>query len=332
MPGLGDRQWTATSAGNPDQARLLTKVAWLYHERGIRQSQIAEDLHISQARVSRLLRRAADVGIVRVSVVTPRGVFTELEQVLQQRFGLQEIVVADTRPEAGDAELMSALGAAAASYLEMTLIGGDTIGISSWSSTLLATVGTMRPRPSLHADAVVQVLGDFGMVGSQSSGARLTGELAQVTGARPVYLSAPGLIASSSIRTALSRDPNIAEVLAQYRKLTVLLIGIGTLEPSVLLPQSGNLITAAELDQLRAAGAVGDLCLRFFNAEGRMVASPLDQRVVGITPKEMRAVPRTIAVAGGGRKFSAIRGALRGGWMDVLVTDLQTAERLEAED
>jgi predicted XRE-type DNA-binding protein len=37
------------------QVRLMTKVARMYHERGIRQADIAEALNISQAKVSRLL-------------------------------------------------------------------------------------------------------------------------------------------------------------------------------------------------------------------------------------------------------------------------------------
>jgi DNA-binding transcriptional regulator LsrR (DeoR family) len=33
-------------------------------------------------------------------------------------------------------------------------------------------------------------------------------------------------------------------------------------------------------------------------------------------------------VAGGARKFAAIRGAVRGGWINILITDRATAVRL----
>ena len=72
----------------PDQLRLLTKVARMYHERGLRQPQIAAQLHISQPRVSRLLKQAAEMGIVRTMVVPPTGVYTDLEEAIERRYGM----------------------------------------------------------------------------------------------------------------------------------------------------------------------------------------------------------------------------------------------------
>ncbi|MBK8047332.1 MAG: hypothetical protein IPK16_09565 [Anaerolineales bacterium] len=47
---------------------------------------------------------------------------------------------------------------------------------------------------------------------------------------------------------------------------------------------------------------------------------------------QLRRVDRSIGVAGGPRKFNAILGAIRGGWVNVLVTDLLTARRLTAAE
>ena len=43
---------------------------------------------------------------------------------------------------------------------------------------------------------------------------------------------------------------------------------------------------------------------------------------------QLKRVHRTVGVAGGRRKAAAIRGALLGGWIHVLVTDHTTAEAL----
>src|SRR5690349_18308412 len=88
-----------------DQVRLLTKVARMYHERGMRQPQIAEQLHISQPRVSRLLKRAGELGIVCTTVVSPRGVHAELEERLEKAYALVEVVVADTDESADEAQI-----------------------------------------------------------------------------------------------------------------------------------------------------------------------------------------------------------------------------------
>ncbi len=311
-----------------DHLRLLTKVARLYHEHGIRQPQIAAQLHVSQPRVSRLLKQAVELGIVRTTVITPPGVYGELEEAIEGRYGLQEVVVVDTHGATDEQQILPALGSAAAKYLETTLTGGDRIGISSWSATLLATVDAMRPGPTPTAAQVVQLLGGIGIVTAQTHATRLTGRLAELTGADAVYLPAPGLVAAAATRQAVATDPSTESVFRAFEDLTMVLVGVGSLEPSQLLRDSGNAIAVEEQESLRQLGAVGDVCLRFFDQRGEHVDSSLDDRVVGITHEALRAVPRRVAVAGGERKYTAIRAALRGGWLTVLVTDLVVAQRL----
>ena len=311
--------------------RLLTRVARMYHEHDIRQPVIAEQLHISQSRVSRLLKQAADLGLVRVTVITPAGVHADLEEDLERRFGLRDAVVTDVDEAPSEQALLSAIGAAAAVYLETTLTGGDRIGISSWSATLLATVEAMAPRSGRVAESVVQVIGGVGNATSQVYATRLAEHLASLAGAEAVFLPAPGLAGSAAARHALVSDRHVSEVLAGYPELTMVLAGVGSLDPSPLLAESGNALDDVEQEKLREAGAVGDICLRFFDERGRLVASPLDERVIGIDVDTLRMIPRVVAVAGGSRKYTAIRAALRGRWINVLITDVHTARRLASE-
>jgi len=124
------------------------------------------------------------------------------------------------------------------------------------------------------------------------------------------------------------QDPSIGDVMKSWKELDLALVGIGSLAPSPLLRQSGNALTQAEQDQLRNAGAVGDVCLRFFDTSGATVKTPLDERVMSITPADLMQVPRRVGVAGGASKYRAIRAALRGAWVNVLVTDLDTGRAL----
>lgn len=51
-----------------------------------------------------------------------------------------------------------------------------------------------------------------------------------------------------------------------------------------------------------------------------------------MTLQQLRKVDRVVGVAGGVRKTAAIRAALRGGLVNVLITDRFTAERLLQPD
>ena len=311
----------------PDQLRLLARVARMYYEQGLRQPQIAAQLHVSQSRVSRLLRQATDAGIVRTVVSMPRGVYTEIEERVQTHNGLRDVVVVDIEGSQGD--VIPALGAATAAFLNETLIGFDVIGISSWSSTLLAAVDIMRPKSSAVSESVVQMFGGVGEPAVQVQATRLLSRFADITGARPIFMPTPGVVSTPEVREAVIHDAAIHEVTEAWNRLTVTLVGIGSLDPSPLLFRSGNAIAAADQDQLRELGAVGDVCLRFFDRDGQLVQSRFNDRVLGITPEQLKQVDRRIGVAGGAQKYSAIRAAVLGGWINVLITDIDTARRLQ---
>lgn len=309
-----------------DRLRLLTRVARLYHEQGVRQPEIARHLHLSRARVSRLLKEAGERGIVRTLVVPPAGVHSALEEELAARFKLVDVVVVDV--EGSGPEVSAALGTGAAAYLDATLIGGDVIGVPSWSSTLLATVEALPPKRTRVAERVVQVVGGLGSPEAQLQANRLTGRLADITGAKPVFVPSHGLVGSPGLRHAVMRNPRVVEVRQQWSSLTLALVGIGTQQPSALVRRSAGGLTLEEQTELARLGAVGDVCLRYFDRHGRRVESSLDRRVIGIDAADLRRVPRRVAVAGGAEKAEAILGAVRGRWINILVTDLGVARLL----
>lgn len=312
------------------QVRLLTKVARMYHERGVRQADIAAALNISQAKVSRLLKRAEAVGIVRTTVTVAPGVYADLEERLEEQYGIAEAVVVDVESDADEAELLAAIGAGAAAYLEATLSGGDRIGVSSWSQTVLAMVDRLRPFTVRGATEVVQLLGGIGAPEAQSHSNRILGELARMLGAEPVYVQAPGVVASPAIRDSLLSDPSMQEVTRHWRELTMSIMGIGSIEPSDVLATSGNAFAAEERRALVDDGAVGDICHRIFRADGSLVHGDLDDRIIAIPVDDLTRIPRRVGIAGGSRKLDAIHGALTGGWVTTLVTDLRTANDLTA--
>lgn len=311
---------------NPEQMRLMAKVARMYHERGLLQPQIAAELHISQSRVSRLLRQATNLGIVRTVVTLPNTLYTALEMQLRDALDMLDVVVVDATGAASD--VTPALGAATATYLSETLTGGDSLGISSWSATLLAAVEAMAPKSTSVVDVVAQLLGGVGDPQVQVQATRMLDRLSILTGAQPLLMPTPAVVNTPSLQKALIKDPAVADAVRAWSTLTVALVGIGTLDASPMLRQSGNAITSKDREALRDAGAVGDVCLRFFDRNGDLVDAPIQDRVLGISPDTLKRIPRRIGVAGGGPKLSAIRGAVKGGWVNILITDLETGRQL----
>jgi DNA-binding transcriptional regulator LsrR (DeoR family) len=224
------------------------------------------------------------------------------------------------------------LGAATAYFLETTVKPGTSIGISSWSRSLFAMVEALHPGDSCRGGKVVQILGGVGHVGTEHHATYLAQRLAALIGANAVLLQAPGIVGSAEARRVLARDGSVRQASELFEHLDLALVGIGSMEPSRLLATSGNVFSPRERAQLSRQGAVGDICFRYYDAEGAPIKSPLMQRVIGIEPAVLKRVPRVVGVAGGRPKMRAILGALRGRWIDVLITDHRTAEGLLSAD
>lgn len=307
----------------------MTKVAKLYYESNLTQIEIAERLGISQATVSRLFNRAKKESIIRIVVNVPKGVNAELETALIHKYELKDAIVVDCLSE-DENQIMSDIGAAAAYYMETTIRDGEVIGISSWSSTLLAMLDAIHPLSNISGVQVVQVLGGVGNPSAEAHALRLTGRFASQVNGTPIFLPAPGIVGSEAALEILMEDPYVKEVIQFFDQITMALVGIGSVQPSKLLDLSGNVFSREEQDFLRSHGAVGDILLHFYDAQGRPVESSFNNRVISMQLHQLRQVDRSIGVAGGARKFEAIRGALSGHWINILITDRSTAENLIA--
>ena len=310
-----------------NELRLISRVAQMYHIEGRRQAEIAEHLRLSQATVSRMLKRAEAEDIVRTSVIPPVGTYSELEGGLRDKFKLPEAIVVECT-EDRDGAIMARIGEAAAHLLEVTLSPGEIIGVSSWSQTIFKMVENIHPQKSAQAKYVVQTLGGMGDPSVQTHATQLTTRLARLTGAEPKLLPVQGVTTSREAKLLMQADPFVRETMDLFGSITLAIVGIGAVEPSELLARSGNIFSSRELADLAEAGAVGDISLRFFDKDGKPVKTPLDDRVIGLPLEDLIRVERVIALAGGAKKTAAIAGALRVGVIGTLVTDKFTAQRL----
>ena len=310
-----------------DQLRLMAKVARLYYNSSLRQVEIADRLKISQTRVSRLLQQAEKHGIVRTVVVPLLGLNAELEEGIEARYGVAEAYVVDAVAD-DEADFVRELGEAAASILENLPVDVPVVGVNSWSRTVRRMVEALSPIRTGTA-TVVEMLGDLGPPDLQHDAARSTQRLASLTGAEPVFLRTPGVVSSREVRHALlDHDGYARQALELLAGLDLALVSVGGCGVDPPLRAGTNFFSHQQLEEVVAAGAVGQICLRFLDADGNPVASALDDLVTAVTLEQLRAAKRRWVVAGGRAKLPAIRAALSGGWVDTFVTDTDTARWL----
>ncbi|RVJ05117.1 sugar-binding transcriptional regulator [Sinorhizobium meliloti] len=315
--------------GRLNELRLIARVAQMYHIEGKRQAEIAETMRMSQATVSRMLKRAEQEDIVRTTVIPPAGTFADLETALRERYGLTEAIVIDCS-EDRDGAIMARIGEAAAHFLEVTLQQDEIVGVSSWSQTILRMVDNIHPLKTAKAKYVVQILGGMGDASVQTHATQLTARLARLTGGEPRLLLVQGITSSREAKLVMLADPVVRETMDLFGRLSLAIVGIGAVEPSELLARSGNIFSRQEMSMLHEAGAVGEISYRFYDKDGKPVETPLNERVIGISLEDLRKTDRVMALAGGESKTQAIAGALNLGVIDVLVTDKFTAARLTA--
>lgn len=306
---------------------LATRVAVLYYERNMSQTDIAKQFGISQATVSRLLKLAQDLGTVKIVVKKPIESYPYLEDRLKEKYGLKNVVVTRGFPQ-NEIQTIQSIAKAAAFFLETEIRSNEIIGIACWSEVLYHTINYMTPFGNIKNCEVVQILGGIGDPSAEIHALQLTRRLSQILNGKMFLLTAPALVSSIEAKRSLLEDPSIRETISKYNELTLAITGIGALQPSQLLQKSGNILEKTELEILKQKGAIGEVCLHFFNERGEVLKGELDDRIMGISIEQLSKVNRVVGIAGGERKHRAILGALKGKIVNILITDHLTAEFL----
>jgi DNA-binding transcriptional regulator LsrR (DeoR family) len=302
-----------------------TRIAWLYYVEGLTQAEIASRLGISRVKVVRDLQAGRQTGLVQIQINGRLAPCVALERALERRFALREAVVVPT-PRDGT-HLPATLGVALGSWLSERVGPGQTLGIG-WGRTLYWSVRALR-RTHLPDLAVVSLLGGIGR-GSEINMYETASRVAEALGAQCYYLAAPAFASSPGLRDMLLAQEALREVLDRGRRADIAVVSVGSLGAEATNRRIG-LIDAEDARALAARGAVGDLLCTFLDEAGRPVDHPLNGRAVGLRVDDLKRVPAGVLASGGAEKVPVLRGVLAGGYVNHLITDERTAERLLEE-
>ncbi len=317
----------SSTSDEREHIELLLKVARMYYEDGATQAHIAKQVGYSRPTVSRLLTEAREQGVVHIRITHPLERAMSMEQELAQKFGLLGARIADSE-DLGDHT--QKIARCAADYIIETSPDDSTIAVSN-GYAVNATVEAM-PRMGWGASRVIQAIGaadnDEVLVDASETCRRLASRL----GGRHFALPAPLVVSSAEVATSLIQSNQVANILHHASHADMALVGIGTIEDRHSGYIFDGYVEPETSKVVNSAGAVGHICGHHFDAAGRHIVTPMCSRTIGITLQELAELPRVVGVAWGEHKLEAIRAALLGRFVSVLVTDRETATALLASE
>ncbi len=303
--------------------KTAISAAKLYYQSGYSQSEIAKELGLSRPSVSRLLQYAKDMGFVRIEIFDPIEDQSHLAQKVAAAYQLKDVCIANA-PIENEEDIKKYIGRRGASYLNDIVQDGDIIGVG-WGTTLHCLCHALVSHP-LRGAQIVQLEGGITLSSSETYANEILERFAKNYETIAQYLPLPVLFDSKEVKEMVYRDRHIHRVLELGRNANIAVFSVGTVRDNALFFQLGY-ADPKEKEYLKAH-AVGDICSRFFDKDGRISSKELNDRTVGIELEWLRHKEYSILLSGGEAKIASIHAALKGGYANVLITDQFTAKKL----
>ncbi len=316
-----------------DDVRLIFKCCCLYYQDGLGQQEICQRLGISRPTVSRMLSLGRERGIVRIELRNPDNeMFGQMEQDMEKTFHLQEVVIVQSSPlqqeKQEETRSQTDIGRAALQFLSRILNDGDYVGVS-----MGLTVRNVVQSDYLIDERIpctfVPLVGGIGESRLEIHSNYLVQKFASRFGGECVQFFLPAVLSHKEVLEAILKESMIQRVFKLYRKLDVAVLGIGIPHTESSTIFRTGYVDHDILERFSRMKAVGDIALRYFDIQGN--TEPFDdfnERVAGIPLDQLKKVPRRIGIAGGIQKSEAVLGAIRGGYINILITDIDCAKRM----
>lgn len=304
-----------------DNIRMTIKVCQLYYEDNLSQKEISAQMGISRPQISRLLTYARNNNIVSIKINNPYVDETRMERILVEKYHLKDALVLNTN---GAGESLDEFGRQAANCLDAYIFDNNLVGIMS-GKTISSVVWSLK-----HFDRrgleFVPLVGGIGSASAHFHANVIAQKFAECSGGTSCILNAPVYVQSEQSCNILMNEPGIAAVLKKGSMCDVAIVGIGQVNNNSTTVQAGAL-NNEDIIKLKDAGAAASVCTSYINKEGKIIETELNKRSIGQTLNNLKRC-KTIALAIGKSKVEAIKAALLGGYIDVFITDLETARSI----
>jgi DNA-binding transcriptional regulator LsrR (DeoR family) len=308
----------------PAQLILIASVARRYYLEGKSKLEIAEELGMSRFKVARLLETARDSGLVHIEIADPDMIDVDLSARLQDAYDLHHAVVVDT-PDENPTTLRERLGNAAAELLSEIVTPDDVLGLA-WSRSVSAMTNALNRLPAIP---VVQLTGALVQPDTADSSVDVVRQAARISGGAAHFFYAPTVVPDPATARALRKQPEVARTFGRFGSVTKAVVGIGLWAPgeSTVYDAANEKVRR----ELHRRGVCGEIAGVLIDADGRPAESDLTERMIGISAAQLRAIPEVIGLAYGIARSPAVQAAVRGGFINSLVTHPSLARALLAQ-
>lgn len=316
------------------EERFVLKVVEMYYKQGLSQSEIGKKLNVSRTKISRTLSRARTEGYVHIKINYPKNSMISVEEQLEKKFGLKEAIIAYER----DSESISDEVAFLASDYIVRVLKNKMILALTRGTTLQKTIACLEHDMrlkflKLEDVKVIPLMGATNISLEESKSYRaaysnyLIDEAARIINANSYQILAPQYVTDPGVKENLMKEETVKEVIDLAKNADIAVFGIGTLnENSATI--NAKIVPMEEFKRLQEKGGVGEVLSRVFDKEGNLISDDFDRRLICLGLEDLKKIPIRVGVAYGIEKTDAILGALRGGIVNVLITDNEVAAAL----
>ncbi|WP_440897722.1 sugar-binding transcriptional regulator [Amphibacillus sp. Q70] len=304
-----------------DRRKILAKVAYLYFIKGKNQSEIAKDLNIYRTTISRMITKAKDEGIVKVEIKDFDSDLFNLEEYIQSKYGFDHVEIVPNQFEETKENLAHSIADAAAAIVRSSISENDIVGIS-WGATLSQMIEKIEPR---HVKEVTfcPLAGGPSHINARYHVNTLVYEMARTFHGEGSFINATAIQENEELAVGITESKYFNELRTMWSELDLAIVGVGG-DLDHTNSQWRDLLTKRDYKILNKEAAVGEVCCRFFDAQGNFTHEELQRRTIGLSLDQLSKVSKSIAIAQGENKARAILAILKKRYVNHLITDRKT--------
>lgn len=305
-----------------EEKRDLVKIATWYYQYGWTQAQIAQKIGISRSIISKKLQDAKELGIVEIFIRDETAYTVELEQRLEQKFTLEEVVVVATH-NLSEEEAANLVIKKAAYILSKRIAKVKKLGIS-WGNTL-RKFANEYPYFTHKELSIIPLIGGMGAGDVDLHSNQICYDLKRKMQCECKYLYAPALVDDTSMKDDLYKNKYVKEVLDEGKTVDMAIVGLSNPYSKNTMKDIGY-INDKDIEEMRYYDVIGDSNSYFFKEDGSEANCPINERIMGLNLQDLRKIPLVATIVTGNNKEQVLITALKSKLINIIIITDKMAE------